>query len=341
MIVDLRSDTVTKPGPAMRAAMAAADVGDDVMGEDPTVNALQERAAALLGKEAALFVPSGTMANLIAMLCATRPGDSVILAEESHPFHYEGANLARIAGLLAIPVPGALGKITPEQVHARVCQIDDPHFSHTTLLALENTVNRGGGACYTIDEFRATARAARALGLRVHCDGARLFNAAMATNTSARDFAAECDTLCFCLSKGLGAPVGSVLVGSRECMAQALRYRKQLGGGMRQVGVLAAAGLYALDHHVDALAEDHRRTRALREALAEAAYTFPLPSPTNILYINAPDPFALVGALAAEGVYTLPHGADTLRAVLHRDIDDTALEHAIAVFRRFPAGRVA
>jgi len=340
MIVDLRSDTVTQPSPAMRAAMAAADVGDDVMGEDPTVNALQERAADLLGKEAALFVPSGTMANLIAMLCATRPGDSVILAEESHPFHYEGANLARFGGLLALPVPGATGKITPDQVRARLCQIDDPHFSHTTLLALENTMNRGGGACYTLEELSAVAGVARAHGLRVHCDGARLFNAVVATGTPARDFATQCDTVCFCLSKGLGAPVGSVLVGTRACIAEALRLRKQLGGGMRQAGILAAAGLHALAHHIDDLAEDHRRTQVLRAALEDAGYTFPLPSPTNILYIHAPEPFALVGTLAAEGVYTLPHAADSLRAVLHRDIDDAGLAHAIAAFQQHPGGRV-
>lgn len=341
MIVDLRSDTVTQPSPAMRAAMAAAEVGDDVLGEDPTVNALQARAADLLGKEAALFVPSGTMANLIAMLCNTRPGDSVILAEESHPFHYEGANLARIAGLLAIPVPDALGKIAPDQVRARLCQIDDPHFSHTTLLMLENTVNRGGGAYYTLDEFVATARTAREHGLRVHCDGARLFNAVLATGTPARDFADYCDTVCFCLSKGLGAPAGSLLAGTRACMAQALRYRKQLGGGMRQVGILAAAGIHALSHHLNDLAEDHRRTQTLRAALEEVGYSFPLPSPTNILYIHAPEPFALVGALAVDGVYTLPHAADSLRAVLHRDIDDDGLDYAIAVFRRYPGGRVA
>lgn len=340
MQVDLRSDTVTKPSPAMRAAMAAAEVGDDVYGEDPTVNALQDYAAALLGKEAALFVPSGTMANLIAMLCLTRPGDSVILSEESHPYHYEGANLARLAGLLALPVPDPVGKITPEQVRARICQIDDPHFSHTTLLSLENTVNRGGGACYTLEEFAATTAVAREQGLHVHCDGARLFNACTALQVSPSAFAAHCDTLCFCLSKGLGAPVGSVLVASQALIAQALRFRKQLGGGMRQAGVLAAAGLHALQHHLPDLAEDHRRTRTLREALTAAGYTIPLPSPTNILYIHAPEPFALVGALAAEGVFTLPHGQDSIRAVLHRDIGDTHLAHAIACFQKYPGGRV-
>lgn len=334
MQIDLRSDTVTKPTAAMRAAMAAAEVGDDVYGEDPTVNELQERAAALLGKEAALFVPSGTMANLIAFMLSTRPGDSVILSEESHPYHYEAGNLARIAGLLAVPVADPVGKITPAQVRAKLCQIDDPHFSHTTLLSLENTVNRGGGCCYTVGEFAATALAAKEAGLRVHCDGARLFNAAIATGAGVADFAVHCDTVCFCLSKGLGAPVGSLLAGTRADMGAALRLRKLLGGGMRQAGILAAAGLHALAHHVQDLAEDHRRTRALRAALAGAGYTFPMESPTNILYIHAPEPFALVGALAGEGVFTLPHGGDAIRVVLHRDIDDAMLARAIEAFLR-------
>lgn len=334
MLIDLRSDTVTQPSAAMRAAMAAAEVGDDVYGEDPTVNALQERAAALMGKEAALFVPSGTMANLIALMLHTRPGDSVILSAESHPYHYEGGNLARIAGLLALPVEDPLGKIMPAQVRAKLCQIDDPHFSHTTLLSLENTVNRGGGACYTVAEFAAAAATAREHGLRVHCDGARIFNAAVALGVPAAAFAAHCDTVCFCLSKGLGAPAGSLLCGTRGAIREAVRLRKQLGGGMRQAGVLAAAGLHAIEHHITDLAEDHRRTRELRAALADMGYTFPLDSPTNLLYIHAKEPLALVGTLAGEGVLTLPHGDDSVRAVLHRDINDTMLARAIEVFRK-------
>ena len=177
------------------------------------------------------------------------------------------------------------------------------------------------------------AAAARENGLKVHRDGARLFNAAVAMGVKVSDYAAHCDTVCFCLSKGLGAPVGSVLCGTRAAMREALRLRKQLGGGMRQVGVLAAAGLHALEHHTADLAEDHRRTRELRAALADVGYTFPMDSPTNILYIHAAEPFALVGALAGEGVFTLPHAADSIRAVLHRDIDDAMLAHAIGVFR--------
>lgn len=339
--IDLRSDTVTKPSAAMRAVMADAEVGDDVYGEDPTVNALQEHAAELLGKEAALFVPSGTMANLIAMLCLTRPGDSIILSEESHPFHYEGGNLARTAGLLAVPVPDPLGKMTPEQVAARACQIDDPHFSHTTLLAIENTVNRGGGACYTVGEIAALAETARAHGMRVHCDGARLFNAATALGVPVSALAAPCDTVCFCLSKGLGAPAGSLLAGTRSVVSQALRHRKHLGGGMRQAGVLAAAGLHALRLHVADLAEDHRRTAALRLALGEVGYSFPIPSPTNILYIHAESPLALVAALVERGVLTLPHGEHAIRVVLHRDISDADLERAIDAFRAIADAHLA
>jgi len=332
MHVDLRSDTLTQPTPGMRAAMAAATVGDDVYGEDPTVNALQERAAQLFGKQAALFLPSGTMANLVAFLCHTRPGESVILSEESHPYHYEGGNLARFGGLLAVPVPDPLGKIAPQALRARICLIDDPHFSPTTLLSLENTTNRGGGACYTPEEFAALRATANEFGLKIHCDGARIFNACSALDVAPADFATHCDTLTFCLSKGLGAPAGSVLVGDRATIALALRVRKQLGGGMRQAGVLAAAGLYALDHHLPDLAEDHRRTRALRDALQASGHHFPLPSPTNILYIHTQNPFARCGALAERGVLTLPHTDHALRAVLHRDINDDQLAQAIAAF---------
>jgi len=332
-MIDLRSDTVTKPTEAMRAAMARAEVGDDVYGEDPTVNELQEYAAALLGKEAALFLPSGTMANLIAFLIQARPGDTLILAEESHPFHYEAANLSRVGGLMPWPVPDPFGKLRPEAVAERIVQIDDPHFSHTALVAIENTTNRGGGACYTPAEVEALGALARHHGIKLHCDGARLFNACAAIGATPADYGRHCDTVCFCLSKGLGAPAGSILAGTREAMREALRCRKMLGGGMRQAGVLAAAGLHALRHHVDDLKEDHRRTREFRAALEADGAAFVMPSPTNIVYLRHPAPYALVGALAERGVYTLPHAADSIRAVFHRDIDDAMLAEAIACFK--------
>ncbi|MBI1318674.1 MAG: aminotransferase class I/II-fold pyridoxal phosphate-dependent enzyme [Candidatus Hydrogenedens sp.] len=332
-MIDLRSDTVTKPTAAMREAMARAEVGDDVYEEDPTVNALQEYAAALLGKEAALFVPSGTMANLIAFLIQARPGDTVILAEESHPFHYEAANLSRVGGLMPWPVPDAFGKLTPDAVEKRIVQIDDPHFSHTAVVSIENTTNRGGGACYDVEEVRALGALAREHGIKLHCDGARLFNACAATGASAADYAQHCDTICFCLSKGLGAPAGSILAGTRSAMRAALQCRKMLGGGMRQIGILAAAGLHALQHHLPDLAEDHRRAREFRAALEANGGAFVMPSPTNILYLRHPSPFALVGALAQRGVFTLPHEADSIRAVFHRDIDDTMLGEALDHFK--------
>lgn len=334
-MIDLRSDTVTQPSLDMRATMAAAATGDDVYGEDPTVNALQERAAELTGMEAALFVPSGTMANLVAYLCQTRPGDAVLLHEGSHPYHYEAANVAVVGGLLLMPLPGPWGKLEGETVRRNVCQIDDPHFAHTTLLSLENTTNRGGGACYTVDEFAALRAVAREHGIKVHCDGARIFNAATATGAAVSDYAGHCDTLSFCLSKGLGAPVGSLLCGSRELVRRALKYRKMLGGGMRQVGILAEAGLYALAHHVADLAEDHRRAAQFREALEARGIGFVGDAQTNILYIRVEEnPLAAVGALVQEGVMCLPHDDDQIRVVFHRDIDDDALARAIEIFGR-------
>lgn len=333
-MIDLRSDTVTMPSPGMRDAMATAEVGDDVYGEDPTVNALQDRAAALTGKEAALFVPSGTMANLIAFLAQTRPGDTVILSEESHPFHYEAANMARVGGLLASAEPGLLGKLSPEAIRRRVVQIDDPHFSHTTLVSIENTTNRGGGAVYTPDEVREVATLAHGLGIKLHCDGARLFNSAVAQGVPVLELAAPCDSVCFCLSKGLGAPAGSLLCGSRMLIREALRLRKMLGGGMRQVGVLAAAGLHALAHQVQDLARDHTHARQCREALEAEGHEFLLPSPTNILYLRQAEPYLAAGLLAGEGVCVLPHDPDSIRIVFHRDISDDDTARCIDILRR-------
>lgn len=328
--IDLRSDTVTKPSPAMREAMARAEVGDDVYEEDPTVNGLEEYAASMMEKEAALFLPTGTMANLVAILAQTRPGESLILSEESHPYHYEGGNVAMVAGLMTRTVPGPLGKMRPEQAAALINQVDDPHYSHTTLVAIENTANRGGGACYGVDEVAAIGALCRERGLRLHCDGARIFNAAIAMDVNAADYARHCDTLCFCLSKGLGAPAGSILVGSRETIHAARRFRKMLGGGMRQVGILAAAGRYALEHHIPGLKEDHRRARECRTALEAIGVRFPLPSPTNILYVESTDAAGVVKRLARLGVRVNPPRGNRFRLVFHRDITDAMLQRAIA-----------
>lgn len=327
--IDLRSDTVTRPSPAMRAVMAEAEVGDDVFGDDPTVKRLEAYAAQLMGKEAALFFPSGTMANLAALMSQTRAGDTVILSEEAHALNYEGGNFARYGGLLARPLPGALGKFTPADVDRILVQRDDPHCSPMTLVAIENTVNRGSGACYTVNEVAAVGAYCNGKGLRLHCDGARIFNAAVALGVAVGELAAPCDSVSFCLSKGLGAPIGSLLASDAATIHEARRCRKQLGGGMRQSGIVAAAGLHALEHHVMGLAEDHRRAREYRVALEAAGVVFCMPSPTNIVIFESRDPQGETEALATQGVLVVPFGSDRIRAVFHRDIDDGDLEIAI------------
>lgn len=330
--IDLRSDTVTRPTRAMREAMARAEVGDDVMGEDPSVNELQRRAAELMGKEAALFVPSGTMANLLAVLSQTRHGDTVILSETAHPYKYESGNLAMVAGVLTRTIPCQYGLLSAEQVGANIIQTGDHHFSQTTMVMLENTSNCGGGTVYPIETVRAIAKLAEDRGLKRHCDGARIFNAAASSGVSVAEYAAHADTISFCLSKGLGAPAGSLLAGNAETIDKAHRYRKMLGGGMRQAGVLAAAGLYALDHNVARLSEDHRRAAAFRAGLeGTGRFEFPFPSPTNMVYVNAPDAEAFAQRLAGLGVRVGASGG-SVRAVFHLDVSDEDVERAIAAF---------
>ncbi len=337
--IDLRSDTVTRPCPAMRRVMADAEVGDDVLGEDPTVNRLQARAAELLGKEAALLLPTGTMANLCAFLAQTRPGDSIILSAEAHPFHYESGNIAMVAGLLPRTVADPFGKISAEQVAAAAVRTDDAHHANSTLAAIENTTNRGGGAYYQHHEIEGVARECHDRGMRLHCDGARLFNAAEASNMEPCFLARPCDTVCFCLSKGLGAPAGSLLAGDGETIRRAHRFRKMLGGGMRQAGVIAAAGLYALENNIPDIAEDHRRAREFRRALEAEGVRFALPSPTNILYIGTADAAAATRALRERGVLAGAVSPGRIRAVFHRDIDDAMLGRAVDAFKATLAPR--
>jgi threonine aldolase len=332
-VVDLRSDTMTKPTAGMREAIARAAVGDDVVGEDPTVNALQERVANLACKEAALFVPSGTMANLVAMLAQTRPGDTVILEAGAHPQHYESGNLAMIGGLMAKTLPGESGILRVEDIAAAHNSGADHHCSPTTLVCIENTANRGGGTIYPLKRVVAIGEAAHEQGMKVHCDGARIFNAVVASGMSLAQYAAPVDTLSFCFSKGLGAPVGSILVGDAEIIDRAHRFRKMLGGGMRQVGVLAAAALYALDHHVERLAEDHDRARRFREALeGTRGITFPGPSPTNIVYVEVEDAPGMTEYLKQAGVLVGGYEKTRIRVVFHLDVDDAGLERAIEAF---------
>lgn len=329
--VDLRSDTLTKPTPDMRQAMAQAEVGDDVFGEDPTVNRLQEMSAALLGKEAALFVPSGTMANLLGFVAQTHPGETLILSEDSHPYNYEAANVAVVGGLLTRTIRGDLGMMTPEEIEPVIVRSTDHHFSETTLIAVENTTNRGGGNVYSLDTLSAIAELAARHDMKVHCDGARLFNAVIESGNSAADFVKDMDTVCFCFSKGLGAPVGSILAGSSATIDRAHRFRKMLGGGMRQAGILAAAAIFALENNVERLADDHRRARQFRQALEGLpGILFPMPTPTNIVFMDVPDVMTFIGKVGAEGVIMLPMGPTRVRAVFHLGVDDGDLERAIA-----------
>jgi threonine aldolase len=334
--VDLRSDTVTQPTPAMRRAMAEAEVGDDVFGDDPTVIALERRIAALAGTEAALFVPSGTMGNQLAVNVLTRPADEVLLEAESHIYFYEQGGMAASSGCLAHPVRGERG-VLPLDTLVAALRDDDDHVARVTLVCAENTHNRAGGAVVPLAKLRELAALARERKLRLHLDGARLWNAHVATGVPIAEYAACADTVMMCFSKGLGAPVGSILTGSAEHVRAARRVRKRWGGGMRQVGILAAACLHALDHHVARLADDHRRAKRLAEGFAEAAGAHVIAPDTNIVFVDlaapAPDAKTMVARLAERGVRMSAYGPRRVRAIAHLDVDDAGIERAVAAFR--------
>jgi len=334
--IDLRSDTVTRPSPAMREAMARADVGDDVYGEDPTVNRLQELVAARLGKEAALFVPSGTMANQIALRSLTEPGDGAIAARDAHVYLYEGGAGAALAGV-QFTLIGSDGAFTPEELRAAVAPPDD-HFARTRVVCVENTHNRSGGRIFAFEPLRRVTEAARGRGRRLRRDGARRWTAEAATGIDAARWAEPFDTVSCCLSKGLGAPVGSLVAGSRELVARAHRFRKMLGGGMRQAGVLAAAGLYALEHNAKRLVEDHAHARALADGLARIpGVEVPAAPETNIVVFRRADAPGLCERLRARGVLLGAISHDTLRAVTHLDVSARDVERALAVLREVSA----
>ena len=300
MTIDLRSDTVTKPTPAMREVMFAAAVGDDVYAEDPTVRTLEEKAARRFGMEAGLFCPSGTMTNQIAIRVLTRPGDEVICDRLAHVYNYEGGGIAVNAGASTRLLSGERGRFSPQDVLDNL-NPDDVHYPASRLVALENTVNKGGGCCYTLPQIAAISRVCRENRLFLHLDGARVFNALVATGEDATEYGRYFDTISVCLSKGLGAPVGSVLLGNRETIRQAKRVRKVMGGGWRQAGYLAAAGIYALDHHVHRLKDDHRRARELAETLSRLPFVEEiLPVDTNIVI------FRLNEAVGAEAITPPP-----------------------------------
>ncbi len=338
-IVDLRSDTVTKPTEAMRKAMASAEVGDDVFGEDPTVNRLQERMAEILGKEKALFVASGTMGNLVSILTHTRPGDEVILEANAHPFHYESAGAAAYGGVQFFPIVGNHGILDAEDI-ALAIRPDDAHYPPTRLICLENTHNRGGGKIYPIEKIEQIRHLADQHHLAMHLDGARLFNASVATGISLETFCKPFESVSVCLSKGLGCPVGSVIAGSAPWIREAHRIRKRLGGGMRQAGILAAAGLYALDHHIDRLQEDHYHARQLANAISQIPLFEFTPSTveTNIIVLPIHDsvitPLEVVTRLQDEGVLTVPFGPREIRLVTHLGIDDGDVTYAIEIFKK-------
>lgn len=337
-IVDLRSDTLTRPTREMRAAMMAAEVGDDVYGEDPTVRALEAETAEVLGKEAAVFMPSGTMANQIAILLHARPGDSVICEEGAHIHVYETGGAAALAGVQFDLVPVA-ERMSSAAIEARF-RPEELHAATTTLLCVENTHNRAAGRVLPAREMARIAASARALGLRIHCDGARLWNAAVAAREPEHALVADYDTVAACFSKGLGAPVGSALAGPAEAMGRVRKLRKRLGGGMRQAGVLAAAALFGLRQRAR-LADDHRRAAALAHGLRgfsvpgralEVQISEP---PTNMVYwrLADADGDALSEALAQRGVRMLHVGGGWLRAVTHLEISDAGIEHALGAMR--------
>ncbi len=329
--LDFRSDTLTKPTPAMRAAMAAAEVGDDVFNEDPTVLRLQARLAELLGKDAALFVPSGSMSNQIGVRVHCGPGDEFICEAGCHIYNYEQAAYAQLSGVAARPVEGSFGILRLEQLTGLI-RPDNEHAPRTRLLALEITHNRGAGGIQPLDSVVEICAWAHAHGLATHLDGARLFNAVVATGTAAAEWAAHFDTVSVCFSKGLGAPVGSALSGPKELIARARRHRKAFGGGMRQAGVLAAAALYALDHHIDRLAEDHANARRLAAVVREidGLTVQPEKIETNIVIFRVAGELGtannLAARLKARGVHMLPGPAQLIRAVTHLDVGHMEVE---------------
>ncbi|HEX2189699.1 MAG TPA: GntG family PLP-dependent aldolase [Longimicrobiaceae bacterium] len=330
-VVDLRSDTVTRPSPGMRRAIAEAEVGDAVLGDDPTVNELEAYAAGLLGKERALFFPSGVMANVTAVMVQASPGTEAVIDAEGHVLNWEEAGAAALGGVQLRAVPTPDGLLTPAVVAAAI-RPRSPYVVQTSLVCLENTHNSAGGRVLPLEQARAVAEVARERGVRVHLDGARLPNAAVASGHSLKELSAPADTVMVALSKGLGAPVGSVLAGPAEAMERAWRVRRRLGGGMRQAGILAAAALHGLRHNLGRLAEDHRRARELAAA-ADAVPGLAADAPeTNIVMVRLEDPRlvpeALLAALERRGVRLTQFGPRRLRAVTHLDVDDAGIRRA-------------
>ena len=333
-IIDLRSDTVTKPTAAMRETMARAEVGDDVLGDDPTVKALESQTAELLGKEAAVFVPSGTMANQLAIRSHTEPGDEIFVEANAHLYYYEGGAPAALSGVMCRCINGQRGIFSGADVEAAL-RPADPHFPRTRLVCLENTHNRGGGKIWSIGQIQEVAASARKHGLQLHLDGARLWNASVAAGIPERDYASYFDSVSVCFSKGLGAPVGSALAGPKPLIDRARRFRKMFGGGMRQSGIIAAGALYALANHRARLAEDHVNAKALASGLAVVSglETAPAEVETNMVrfHVRTMPAQQLVDRLRAQGVLVLAVGPDAIRAVTSLMVSAEDIRTAVAI----------
>ena len=337
-MIDIRSDTVTQPTEGMRKAMLEAEVGDDVLGDDPTVIKLQNKAAELLGKEAALYVPSGTMSNIVATRTHTSPGDEIVTEAHSHIYRYEGGAFAALSGCSVALVDGKNGLMTSEQVSSSIRKAEGSlsHYPNGSLVCVENTAQGGGGSVYSQEAIDDICKVAREKDCKLHMDGARLFNASVASNTDPARMVRDFDSISICLSKGLGAPIGSVLVGSKEDLAQAHRWRKMFGGGMRQAGMMAAAGIYALENNIDRLREDHRRARKFADALVEMPnFSVNLDTvQSNIVYIGVGKGRSkqMIEKLAKQDIDILDTDDSTIRAVFHLHIGDEELEKIIEAF---------
>ncbi|WP_041075425.1 low-specificity L-threonine aldolase [Thermotoga caldifontis] len=335
-MLDLRSDTVTKPTPEMRKAMAEAEVGDDVYGEDPTVNKLEQLAAEMFGKESALFVASGTMGNQVSIMAHTQRGDEVILEADSHIFWYEAGAMSVLSGVMPHPIKGKNGAMDPNDVRKAI-RSKDIHFPRTSLITIENTHNRSGGRVVPLENFKAIYEIAKEYGINVHVDGARIFNASIASNVPVKEYAKYADSLMFCLSKGLCAPVGSIVVGSRQFIEKARKARKILGGGMRQAGVLAAAGIIALTRMVDRLKEDHENAKFLAMKLREIGYSVNVEDvetnmvilKTDNLKVNA---HQFLSAMREKGVLAVAFSDTSIRLVTHNDVSRENIEEALNAF---------
>jgi threonine aldolase len=346
-LIDLRSDTVTKPTAAMRKAMAEAEVGDDVFGDDPTVKALEKRTAELLGKEAALFVPSGTMANQIAVGVHTRPGDEILCATTSHVYVWEAGGIARLSGVTARTFTGDGGILSVDELRGAIRPADDVHYVRTRLVSLENTHNRGGGRVHPIEGVAAISRWAHEHGLAMHLDGARLMNAVIASDRPADEWAHYFDTVSICFSKGLGAPIGSAIAGSGEAIKAARRLRKLFGGGMRQVGIIAAAALFALENNVDRLAEDHAHARLLADAFTSVeGFALEWGSvETNLVWVTVDSSLGSAADVAAylrsRGILVSMPGSQVIRACTHLGVSREDAEEAASVIRQIEPALVS